>query len=281
MVALVDNEIVGALLAVARSHNLLVETLAVAGGHRCGGLNLALMYRSAEAAAALGIQTIEFEHDTQESDIAKLARRFGATQIGCRQCWGAFLPASDQATQERRDRFGEPDPALARPTSDSGRAEEVPPLHSVHTSNFPAILQELGISVLVTTYQAGKLVMLRANGGRLNTHFRSFSKPMGLAVDGDRLAIGTAVEIWEYHHAPAVARRLEPTGSHDACFLPRSSLCTGDIQIHEMAWGQGAGGRSQESGVRNQEAGGRNQAALLTPDPCSLTPELLPLIPVS
>src|SRR5205085_2281330 len=93
----------------------------------------------------------------------------------------------------------------------------------------------------VTTYQAGKLVMLRPDGERLNTHFRSFSRPMGLAVAGDRLAIGTTVEIWEYHNAPAVARQLEPAGSHDACFLPRSSVCTGDIQIHEMAWGTSGG----------------------------------------
>src|SRR5262245_13018104 len=114
--------------------------------------------------------------------------------------------------------------------------EDAPPLRSVHTSNFSAILQELGISVLVTTYQAGKLVMLRPDVERLNTHFRAFNKPMGLAVHGDRLAIGTSVEIWEYHNAPAVARRLEPSGSHDACFLPRSSVCTGDVQIHEMAW---------------------------------------------
>jgi hypothetical protein len=62
---------------------------------------------------------------------------------------------------------------------------------------------------------------------------------MGLAVAGDRLAIGTALEIWEYHNAPAVARRLSPAGVHDACFLPRSSVCTGDIQIHEMAWADG------------------------------------------
>ena len=129
--------------------------------------------------------------------------------------------------------------------------EGPPPLRSVHTSNFSAILQELGISVLVTTYQAGKLVMLRPDGDRLNTHFRGFSKPMGLAVDGDRLAIGTTVEIWEYHNAPAVARRLEPAGSHDACFLPRSSACTGDIQIHEMAWGTSEV-RGQKSEISSQ-----------------------------
>jgi uncharacterized protein (TIGR03032 family) len=128
-------------------------------------------------------------------------------------------------------------------------AEVLPPLRSVHTSNFSGILQELNASVLVTTYQAGKLVMLRPDGVRLNTHFRGFSKPMGLAVDGDRLAIGTSLEIWEYHNAPAVAERLEPAGTHDACYLPRSSVCTGDIQIHEMAWG-----KWQESGVRGQES---------------------------
>jgi uncharacterized protein (TIGR03032 family) len=149
-------------------------------------------------------------------------------------------------------------PVIATPDALAGQASEPssptkenpPPLRSIHTSNFSAILQELGISVLVTTYQAGKLVMLRPDGERLNTHFRGFSKPMGLAVHGDRLAIGTSVEIWEYHNAPAVARHLAPAGSHDACFLPRSSVCTGDVQIHEMAWahsplapgGRGAGG---------------------------------------
>jgi uncharacterized protein (TIGR03032 family) len=133
--------------------------------------------------------------------------------------------------------------SLAGQASESGSPtkEDPPPLRSVHTSNFSAILQELGVSVLVTTYQAGKLVMLRPDGERLNTHFRGFSKPMGLAVDGDRLAIGTSVEIWEYHNAPAVARCLEPAGRHDACFLPRSSVCTGDVQIHEMAWARSRG----------------------------------------
>jgi len=56
----------------------------------------------------------------------------------------------------------------------------LPPLRSVHTTSFPAILDELGVSVLVTTYQAGKLVMLRPDGEVLNTHFCRFNKPMGL-----------------------------------------------------------------------------------------------------
>lgn len=151
----------------------------------------------------------------------------------------AHLP-KEPTSPNGRERDGNTPGALANQASEPGSSpeEDRPPLRSVHTSNFSAILQELGISVLVTTYQAGKLVMLRPDGERLNTHFRGFSRPMGLAVDGDRLAIGTSVEIWEYHNAPAVARHLEPSDRHDACFLPRSSVCTGDIQIHEMAWGQ-------------------------------------------
>jgi uncharacterized protein (TIGR03032 family) len=113
---------------------------------------------------------------------------------------------------------------------------EPPTLASVHTPGLPGLLRQLGISVLVSTYQAGKLVILRAEGNTLNTHFRGFNKPMGLAAQGGRLAIGTALEIWEFHDVPAVAARRDPPGKHDACFLPRRSHTTGDIQIHEMAW---------------------------------------------
>jgi uncharacterized protein (TIGR03032 family) len=78
-----------------------------------------------------------------------------------------------------------------------------------------------------------------ASSDVLNTHFRTFQAPMGLALKGDRLAIGTAVQVWEYVDVPAVTAKLEPPGRHDACFLPRSCHVTGNIQIHEMAWGSG------------------------------------------
>jgi uncharacterized protein (TIGR03032 family) len=129
-------------------------------------------------------------------------------------------------------------------TTTAAPTPEPPPLRSVHTTNFGPLLGELGLSLLVTTYQAGKLVVLRQNDeGTLNTHFRAFPRPMGLAVAGDRLALGTALEMWEFHNLPAVARNLEPAGSHDACFLPRSAHVTGDVQIHEMAWVPRAEGR--------------------------------------
>ena len=109
-------------------------------------------------------------------------------------------------------------------------------LRSVHTNNFPNILDQLGISLVISTYQAGKLIVLRADNGAINTHFRSFNKPMGLAANKEKIALGTAYQIWDFRNVPAVAEKIEPLGKHDACYLPRNIHITGDIDIHEMAW---------------------------------------------
>jgi len=135
--------------------------------------------------------------------------------------------------------------------------QTIPPLRSVHTVSFAEILDEQKISLAVTTYQAGKLVLLRAersggSGGAavLNTHFRSFSRPMGLAYEKGRFALGTGSEVWEFHDLPAVARKLnpgEPGAAHDAAFLPRTCHFTGDVQVHEMLWQPGASSESAQA----------------------------------
>ncbi len=111
------------------------------------------------------------------------------------------------------------------------------PMRSVHTSNFPNILSQLGISLVISTYQAGKLIILRADGDYINTHFRMFQKPMGIAVNRHKIAIGCSNQIWKLNNILAVAAKIEPPGKHDACYLPRQAHITGDIDIHEMEWG--------------------------------------------
>lgn len=110
------------------------------------------------------------------------------------------------------------------------------PLRSVFTSNLPEILARLNISLVVTTYQAGKVVLVRNDGGTINTHFRTFHKPMGLAVRDNQLTIGGSKTVWYLRNMPAVAQKLDPPGKHDACYLPRRIHVTGNIDIHEMAY---------------------------------------------
>ena len=109
-------------------------------------------------------------------------------------------------------------------------------LRSVHTSNLPALFGQLQVSVVVSTYQAGKVILIRNDEGVLNTHFRTFGKPMGIAGDRARLTIGGTNTVWYYRNLPAVAGKLEPPGKYDACYLPRRVHVTGDIDIHELCW---------------------------------------------
>jgi hypothetical protein len=56
-------------------------------------------------------------------------------------------------------------------------------------------LRRFGASLLVTTYQAGRLVMVRDEGDHLNSHFRTVQAPMGLALEGSRLAVGSTIQM--------------------------------------------------------------------------------------
>src|SRR5579872_6677289 len=102
-------------------------------------------------------------------------------------------------------------PTRPAPVSSPNGTADPGPLRAGHTPNFPSLLRQLGASLLVTTYQAGKLVMVRDEGDHLNTHFRAFQAPMGMALSGDRLAVGTKIQVWEFVNVPAVAARLDPT----------------------------------------------------------------------
>jgi uncharacterized protein (TIGR03032 family) len=151
------------------------------------------------------------------------------------------LLTPDSTSHNGRDPLFGSTPVSPTPDPGSPRTEDPGPLRAAHTANFPALLRQLGASLLVTTYQAGKLVMVRDEGDHLNTHYCTFKAPMGLALadGGARLAIGTTIQVWEFRDNRDVARRLEPGGRHDACFLPRSSHVTGNVLIHEMAYGAG------------------------------------------
>jgi uncharacterized protein (TIGR03032 family) len=120
--------------------------------------------------------------------------------------------------------------------------EKLPPspepvaFHYVQTDSVRALLAKLGASLLVSTYQANKLLAVRPEGQGLSLLVRTFDRPMGIAADTRRIALGTRNQVWTLRNAPDIAPRIEPAGVHDACFLPRSSHVTGDMGIHEIAW---------------------------------------------
>jgi uncharacterized protein (TIGR03032 family) len=154
---------------------------------------------------------------------------------------------------------------MSEPAEKTAAAEPSPELvaslRSMFSPGFSELLHGLGISLAVTTYQAGKLVLVRPevrDGAKnVNTHFLGFRKPMGLAWERGRIALGTANEVLEFHEMPGVARKLDESGKagprHDAVFLRRCSHVTGDIQIHEMVWVPRQAGGTKTDGIDASE----------------------------
>src|SRR5262249_12350418 len=105
-----------------------------------------------------------------------------------------------------------------------------------YTRSLPPLLSQLGVSLLVSTYQAGKVVAVGVAAGELTLSYHNFERAMGLAVTPEGLAVGARAQVWFLHAAPDLAGHVEPAGRHDACFLTRSSHFTGEIQAHELAW---------------------------------------------
>jgi uncharacterized protein (TIGR03032 family) len=108
---------------------------------------------------------------------------------------------------------------------------------SSHTSSFATLLSVTQSSIAITTYQAGRLILLRHTGEGMNSHFRSLDTPMGIAFDGRRLAIGTRSEVIVFQNQAALAARCDPPELHDSCFVTRTRHATGDLRVHDLAWG--------------------------------------------
>src|SRR6185295_12526109 len=85
----------------------------------------------------------------------------------------------------------EASPEAGRPQADTPEnlAAEVPKV--IVSPAFGRILVENRIALLVSTYDTGKVFLLRATPSGTNVHFVAFDKAMGIAVNTSRLMVGS------------------------------------------------------------------------------------------
>lgn len=142
------------------------------------------------------------------------------------------LPLVSDVAGEVRGRFGEGAVATAstKPLVPAGT------FTSSSTESFGELLRQASSSLLISTYQSGRLILARADSEELNTHFRLMPSPMGVAVRHDEFAVGTRRRVTRYRNHDALAPKLAPKGRYDGCYLPLNSHVTGDIRVHEMAF---------------------------------------------
>lgn len=107
---------------------------------------------------------------------------------------------------------------------------------------FPEVLERAACALLVSTYQAGQLVAIGVAEGELSFGFRRLDRAMGIAVRAGEIAVGGQAQVWSLREHSELAASIAPAGRYDACWLPRSSIVTGGIQCHDLAWGTTASG---------------------------------------
>jgi len=112
------------------------------------------------------------------------------------------------------------------------------PIHCNVSPDFAQWLASCGGSLAITTYQAGKVVMVGWDGLQVTVLLRHFDKPMGMAAHGAKMALATRHELILFANAPLLAPDYLEQQKHiyDGLFLPRASYWTGDLNIHDVGY---------------------------------------------
>lgn len=110
------------------------------------------------------------------------------------------------------------------------------PFATNYSDGFDDLLRQARLSLAVTTYQAGRLVLLRPHVSGLNTHYVAFNRPTGLAVSDTQWAIGTGIEIQTFGLSQAALLDCPP--ETDRVLAERAHHITGEIDVHDLAYGR-------------------------------------------
>lgn len=126
------------------------------------------------------------------------------------------------------------------PSLSVARADAERPSVSVsyeHSQSLAALLERLDLSVLISTYQAGRVVSVGSHNSRLQIGFSRFDQAMGLCRTPRGIAVGSRDAIWTLPANREIASSIKPEGEHDIAFLARTCHQSGRVMGHDLAWG--------------------------------------------
>lgn len=100
---------------------------------------------------------------------------------------------------------------------------------------FESWLNDVDASLVFTTYQAGKIILIgRKENGRLSVFERTLDRPMALCVDADGFWVSTLTHLWRFADVIGQNGRGGAYDGYDRLFAPRLCHVTGDIDIHDL-----------------------------------------------
>lgn len=99
------------------------------------------------------------------------------------------------------------------------------------------ILNRLNISLILSTYQAGKVIILSSDGNNMHQLVRDFARPMGIALKNQMMALAGALGVTVFRTDPHLAKTYpEKPDTYDAFYFPTAMFRTDYVDIHDIAF---------------------------------------------
>jgi uncharacterized protein (TIGR03032 family) len=110
---------------------------------------------------------------------------------------------------------------------------------SSSTPSFLEFLKIFQISLVITSYDCQRLIVFRNVSDNIDTLLVPVARPRGLAIHDNKLTVATYAEILNYYRYDQLSELGHAELQADSVFLPRNSHITGEINVHDLAWGEG------------------------------------------
>jgi len=112
------------------------------------------------------------------------------------------------------------------------------PFELEYPPQFAELLHKLNISLALSTYQAGKVVLISAfDNDHLIQLPRTFENAMGMAIKDEKLAVATGKNVEILKNSSDLAKIYPPKpNTYDSMYMPRATYHTGYLALHDMAF---------------------------------------------
>lgn len=121
--------------------------------------------------------------------------------------------------------------------------QPLPPFSCSYSPNIPELLLQLQCTLAISTYQAGKVIFISPKDKEYLVQLpRTFNKAMGITLKGNKMAIATKDEVIVLANSAGLATHYpKKPNTYDGLFMPRASYYTGQIDIHDLDYGDDGG----------------------------------------
>ena len=118
-------------------------------------------------------------------------------------------------------------------------SNSTPSLEISASRQFTSWLAEQKLSLVFTTYQAGKVFFIGLQpNGQLSVFERTFERCMGLYTEGSTLYMSSLYQLWRFENALFAG---QVHNGYDALYVPQVGYITGDLDVHDVVvseqWG--------------------------------------------